>query len=213
MPSLSAIPRVALDRTLQLWRLPLTTVETLLRRDADATPLALSVAFERLEAGSRELVGNALRDEQMLARARLQRLKVQQIEQAARLATAAERKQQEAEMTLAERQAATEERRAEVRRTAARQEADLEEERREKEAAAARKAADRKAKERELAEQRRKETQLREVDATRRELDAESVALAEQEQAVQAKGKALDLEAEAERTKARRKAAKVNGGT
>lgn len=211
MIDITALPGYALDRTLQLWRLPLTVAQTALRQDRDAMTWPPVIVFERFEAGARERVGSVLHDERLLGRARLQRTKLQQLERAVLLEADAAQKEAEADAALRDRQQAADEHREAAQRQADEREQALEREREKTKAAVRRQAEERAQAEERLAEQRREATQVREVAAKQKQLDAEARALAKEERAVQAKGRALHLEDEAKDKQAARKAARKNG--
>jgi len=211
MIDITTVPGYALDRTLQLWRLPLTVAQTALHQDRDAMTWPPVIAFERFEAGARERVGSVLHDERLLGRARLQRTKLAQLEKAVALEAEAAQKDMEAEAARRDRQQTAEERREAAQRQADEREQALERDREKAQAAVRRQAEEREHAEARLAEQRREATQVREVGAKQKQLDAEARALAKEDRAVQAKGRALNLEDEAERKKAVRKAARKNG--
>src|ERR687897_706494 len=74
------IPRDALELGFRGARLPLTVAEKLLARDDSSWPPAL--VFDKVEAGVKDFVGRATRDETLQASARLQRAEVTKREEA-----------------------------------------------------------------------------------------------------------------------------------
>lgn len=206
---INALPGIALDRALELWRLPLRLTQTALRQNGDAVAWAPAIAFERFEVGTRELVGGLLNDDRLLARARLQRAKLDELERAAALKTDADRQATNAEKTLASRQQDAERRRAEVRRQADERERGIESRRRQAEQDLEEKTAEREAALERRAEKRRQAVELKDASAKRRQLDTEAAALAKEERAVQAKGRAMRLEDAAARKRTARKATKA----
>jgi len=121
MIDLTAVPGIALDRTLRQWRRPLEVGKAVLARDAgpDWGP---TLAFERFEIAARERVGGLLHDERLLERARIQRQKLHQVERAAKLEAEAEAKSEHAEETLQQRRQAAEHRRQQAEEEADRRE-------------------------------------------------------------------------------------------
>lgn len=205
--NLTDVPGLALDRTLQLWRAPLTLTQTILRQNGEAVAWPPAMAFERFEAGARELVGNLVHDERLIERARLQRTKLAQVARAAGLEAEASLTRDEADRTRDARLQEAEKRRQVAKRQADQREEVLERERHQAKASVRKQAATRKAAEQHRAEGRREATQVREVAAKKKELDAEAKALSVEDRAVKAKGRALQLEDDAARRKAARKAA------
>lgn len=204
--NLTAVPGVALDRALRLWKLPLNLAQAVLGQ-TDAATWPPAMVYERFEAGTRELVGNFVHDERLLERARLQRLKLAQLDRSVGLEAEAELERQEAERTRNARIQDADQRRKAAQRQAVQREQALERERQHTESKVRKQASERKAQEKRRAEQRREATQVREVAAKKVELDAKAKALTVKDQAVKAKGHALTLEDEADRKKATRKAA------
>lgn len=209
---ITALPGIALDRALDLWRLPLRIGQAALRQNGDAATWGPAIAMERFEVGTRELVGGLLHDDRLLDRARLQRVKLDELEKAAALKADADLQAKRAEETLASREQAAESRRAAVRRQADERERDLERKRRQAEQELEAKTAEREAALEQRAEKRRQAVELKDAAAKRRQLDAEAAALSKQERAVQAKGRAMSLEdAAAQKRAARRATAKQTG--
>ena len=206
MPTLTAIPGRVLDQTLKLWRLPLDLATSRLRPDAEETAWPPLMLVERFEATARETVGTLLHDDRLLDRARLQRTRIHQLERARVIDVEASTKAEQADQTLQQRREAAEEQRTSAARTADEREQALQREQQTRKADARKAAAAKKQKARERADAKAKATRAREDAATRARLDQQAAALAEEEQAVDEKARALDLQDEAEKAKVARKA-------
>jgi hypothetical protein len=118
------LPRTATTAYLRVLRLPLTAAE---RAAGDRIDNAWkpSVAFEAFEAGVERTVGSLLRDEHLLKSARLRREKVAKLRKATALMTVAQEQRADAGASFATRRESAEEQRAEAAHRASQKEAAL----------------------------------------------------------------------------------------
>ncbi len=198
--------RSALDVWLKGARLPLTMVERVAKRDEDTSSWPPSIAFEKLEATVKGVVGRVVRDEQLSGQARLQRAEVAKREEAlARRAQAAGIRQSAQQRARAARQEIS----------AARQAVEEQAEEREQHLEAARAAAQqqiddrtasKKAGARKVAAARTEAVDAKAKQAEQRRLRDEAKALRAKEQAVEARREVLDLDAAVDAKKAARRA-------
>ena len=199
------LPRKAVLGYLELTRLPLTATERVLRKTEGTW--APTIAVDRLQARVKEMAGAALRDDALVADARLQNAALDERLRAAEEEARAEQIRRTADQQLvAEREAAAAaereaKARAEQRDKAVQAEAEAKE-RRAREQAAQKKAAARKI------EQAQQEALERRETATKREvLKKESKALNDQRAAAEAKAEVLDLQDKLDEVKTARKRA------
>ena len=136
------IPRTAVRTGFHTARLPLTVAETVFRRDEEWLP---THAYETVEARFKQVVGRAVRDDELVEEGILEQAKTVQLGKAATLESQAEREKELADAWFEESRKADEEQRdgspkqAEERKRAAEQK--RAEEKRQAEAAAATKAS------------------------------------------------------------------------
>jgi hypothetical protein len=136
------IPRRAVRTGFRAARLPLRVAETVFRRDDEWLPTR---AYETVESRFKQVMGRAVRDDELVEEGILEQAKTEQLGKAARLESQSEREQELANASFEERRKADEEQRervakqAEERKRAAEQK--RAEEKRQGEAAAAKKAS------------------------------------------------------------------------
>jgi len=195
---------------LMLWlkgvRLPLTAVESVAKRGQDTASWPPSIAFEKVEASVKEVVGRITGDDQLLGMARLQRAEVAKRQEALFKKGEAERLRQDARQRAEAEKARVEDRREAAEERAEEREERLAEERRAAERQTAEKAASKKAAARKAAAARQAATDRKAKQAEQRRLREEAQALAAREQAVEATGDVLELDAAVRAKKAARRA-------
>jgi hypothetical protein len=136
------IPRTAVRTGFRAARLPLTVAETVFRRDEEWLPTR---AYETVESRFKQVMGRAVRDDELVEEGILEQAKTVQLHKAARLESQAGREKEMADASFEERRTADEEQRERVatqveeRKRAAEQKRT--EEKRKAEAAAAKKAS------------------------------------------------------------------------
>ena len=204
---INTIPRTIVNAGLQGIRLPLTAVERLTARGGDGA-WPPTIAFESFSAEAKTRLGSVLRDAELVRDGRVQRVRAQELSQAARLRAEAARTRAEADD------------RAQARRSAAdqaRDQVDHQAEERERRLAKERAAKERRTRER----ARRKKEAVEEVAGARDEvvtaeeqaaraigIDEEAQALARRQEALDASRQAGAIDDAIEATKARREAAR-----
>ena len=196
----------ALDLWLKGVRLPLTAVEAVAVRGSDTSAWRPAIAFEKVEATVKDAVGRITRDEELVGLARLQRAEVAKREEAlVKRDVATSLREESRRAALAER-AEIEERRDAAEERAQAREDRLEEER----AAAARqaeaKASKKKAAAKKAAESRKEATARKATKVKAEQLREEADSLRVKEQAVEARGDVLELDAAVRAKKAARRA-------
>src|SRR5512132_891016 len=136
------MPRTAVRTGFRAARLPLTVAETVFRRDDDWLPTR---AYETVESRFKQVVGRAVRDDELVEEGILEQAKTVQLGKASTLESQAAREKELADASFEEHRKADEEQRervakqAEERKRAAQQKRT--EEKRHAEAAAAKKAS------------------------------------------------------------------------
>jgi DNA repair exonuclease SbcCD ATPase subunit len=186
------IPRDALELGLRGARLPLTVAEKLLALGDSSWPPAL--VFDKVEAGVKDIVGRATRDETLQASARLLRAEVTRREEAmTERAHAAEVKQQAEARAEARRDELTAKREA-VEDAEAERERQIEQAEREARERADKEAEAKRSATRTTAAKRKQAVSKRARRADAEGLQAESQALRAEQAAVEARGETLDLD-------------------
>src|SRR4051812_27571802 len=148
---LQVIPRTIVNRSLDLARLPYDTAARVFGRGNEWPPI---IAVDRVDATVRDAAGRLLRDERLVADARLLRTETEERERAVRLRTDAARVERKAEQREAARTRSAEQQRDQARKAEQQRTAAAERERRRAEARIEQEAADAKRAEREGAAQR-----------------------------------------------------------
>jgi hypothetical protein len=200
MEQVRAIPRAAVDVTLKVVRLPLTTVESLLGRSGDREwPPA--VAFDSFDAGVRQVFGALLRDDQLVREGRLEQAKVGQLRTASELDARAEAERAEARSALDERREQARHDREQAEARAEQRKEQLERERQQRE----REIEDRERAQRERArraEQAREKALGRQQRAAKRaQVEAATEAVEAERDALQAKDQVVSLDQQIEQSK------------
>jgi hypothetical protein len=199
------LPRKAVLGYLELTRLPLTATERVLgKTEGTWRP---TIAVDRLQARVKELAGAALRDDALVADARIQNAALDERLRAAEeeLRAAQIRRAADEQLVKERESAAAAEREAKQRaqqRDAAVEQATEAKERRVRQAAAEKKAAARK-----IEQAQQDALEQRETIAKREVLKKESKALNDQRAAAEAKAEVLELEDKLNEVKAARKRA------
>jgi hypothetical protein len=186
------LPRKAVLGYLELTRVPLTAAERVLGKTEGTWPV--TIAADRLQARVKEVAGTVLRDDELLANARLQNAALDERLRALDAEAEAERIRREADARLAADTRAANEAKREVERREELRERQVDK------TVQAKKTQVRKqvAKQEQMLEQRE--------DAVTRDLLAkEAKAVNEQRAAAEAKAEVLDLEDKLNATKAARK--------
>lgn len=197
------IPRDALELGFRGARLPLTVAEKLLARGDSSWPPAL--VFDKVEAGVKDIVGRAIRDETLLAAGRLQRATVGKREEAmAERAHAAEVEQQAEARAEARRDELAAGREA-VEDAEAQREQQIEQAEREARERAAKEAEAKRSATRTTAGKRKQAVAKRATRADAERLEAESQALRAKQAAVEARGETLDLDKAVQAKKSERR--------
>jgi hypothetical protein len=130
------IPRTAVRTGFRAARLPLTVAETVFQRDEEWLPTR---AYETVESRFKQMMGRAVRDDELVEEGILEQAKTVQLGKAATLESQAEREKELADASFEERRKADEEQRERVAKQA--EEHRRAEEERQAEAAAATKAS------------------------------------------------------------------------
>ena len=200
------VPRTAVNGWLQLVRLPLTTFEAVARRGRDNDAWPPAIAFEQAEVAVKETFGRLVRDDELVAQARVQRAKVGELQRALAKEAEAARKAEQAELSFAETEERLERQKDEVARQAQKREQELERQKAEAKRKVEQDAARKKSTSKKASATRKKAVDKQAKAAERRRLQSEADALAEQQRAMAAKGEVVELDEAAERAKARRRA-------
>jgi hypothetical protein len=199
------LPRNAVLGSLELTRLPLTAAERALHKTEGTW--APTIAADRLQARVKEVAGSVLRDERLLADARLQNAALDERLRAADAEAEAERIRRTADERLAqERRAAEEAKRAVAQRDQQREQT-VEAQVEAKERRVQQKAAEKKATARKITSAQEEALEQRETAAKRQSLAKESKALNDQRAAAEAKAEVLHLEDKLNDVKTARKRA------
>jgi hypothetical protein len=201
--SLQTIPRTAVRSWLSAVRLPLSAAERVVGKQGTDWPPA--VVFEGFEAGVKRSVGNLIGDTQLVQEGTLERAKVSQLQRAAELEAAAERRREEAAARFEDRKETVQERDKRLEREQQEREAKLEQEKAERKRAVEASARKKEEAARKADEARKKAVAAQERQARATRLAAESAALDSEREAVAAKGEVLDVDRALNATKAARK--------
>jgi hypothetical protein len=204
--NIRVIPRTAVDSYLRLVRFPLDGAISLLPGNGTGAKPAAELALDRLDARLRAVIATILSDPVLLEDAEQRRSAAEEREHALRLRVEAERKAEQADTRLEERQeqATRQREQASQRATVRRQQAAREQEKAQRRAAKA--ESDRLEASRRTAE-RAQEALNDRVPAERLEtLNAKTDALRDKEKELAARDEARRLREAASRTKTERKA-------
>jgi hypothetical protein len=135
------IPQRAVRTTFRAARLPLTVAETVFRRDEEWLPTR---AYETVESRFKQVIGRAVRDDELVEEGILEQAKTVQLGKAATLESQAQHERELADATFEDRRKADEEQRERVAEAAEERKRGAEqkraEEHRQADAAAAKKA-------------------------------------------------------------------------
>jgi len=198
---ITTLPRELINLNLRAARLPLTAFELVARRGQDAALWPPAIAFESAEATVRETLGGLLRDETLVADARLQRVRVNELRHALESKAAAVEKQAEADQQYQQRKAQVARQQETVEQRADERQRDLDKAK----ADAKRKVAEDAARKKEAADkaarQRAERLRAEERVAETRRLHAEAVALKERERALAAEKKVVRIDGATKATK------------
>lgn len=203
---LHELRRGALDLWLKGARLPLTAAETVVKRGEDTSSWPPSVAFEKLEATVKDLVGRAVRDEQLVALARLQRAEVAKRDQAIRKRAEADAIRAAAEQQADAEREELQDLRAEVEARADEREEQVDQVRTTAKRQVEARASKKKAAARRSAAATKQANATKAKQAEKKRLEEEARAMRAKEAAVDAEGEVLDLDRAARAKKAARRA-------
>ncbi len=200
------IRRNALDLWLQAVRMPLTAAETVLKRGQDTAMWPPAIAFEKVEATVKGVVGNLVHDDTLVGQANLQRAEVAKREEALLLRADAEATRAEVQRESEAKDAELQRRREQTERAAAEREERIEREASEAERTAKQQGAKKRAATRKqaVAQEDAIDTAAAKAEATRLRKEAE--ALRAKERAVAKEGEVLDLDRSVQAKKAARRA-------
>jgi hypothetical protein len=199
------LPRKAVLGYLELTRLPLTATERVLRKTEGTW--APTIAVDRLQARMKELAGSALRDDTLVADARLQNAALDERLRAAEEEARADRIRGAADSRLENERDAADAAEREVRARADQREQAVEHAAQAKERQVREKAAEKKAAARKVEQAQHDALEQREAVARREVLKKESKALNDQRAAAEAKAEVLELQDKLDEVKAVRKRA------
>jgi DNA repair exonuclease SbcCD ATPase subunit len=186
------IPRDALQLGFRGARVPLTVAQKLLARGDSNWPPALM--FDKVEAGVKDLVGRATRDETLHASARLLRAEVTKREEAMAERAHAVEVEQQAEARAEARRDELGAKRDAVEDAEAERERQIEQAEREARERASKEAEAKKSATRTTAAKRKQAVSKRATRADAERLEAQAQALRTEQAAVQARGETLDLD-------------------
>jgi hypothetical protein len=186
------IPRDALQLGFRGARVPLTVAQKLLARGDSNWPPALM--FDKVEAGVKDLVGRATRDETLHASARLLRAEVTKREEAMAERAYAVEVEQQAEARAEARRDELGAKRDAVEDAEAERERQIEQAEREARERASKEAEAKKSATRTTAAKRKQAVSKRATRADAERLEAQAQALRTEQAAVQARGETLDLD-------------------
>jgi hypothetical protein len=196
------IPRNAVRTGFRAARLPLTVAETVLRREEEWLPTR---AYETIESRFKQVIGRAVRDDELVEEGILEQAKTVQLGKAATLESQAQHDRERADAAFEERRNADEKERQRVAKQAEERKRAADEKRAEKkqqiDAAAAEKAGAAQmaqaATEKALGKQKR--------DTRREKVEAEREAVKEERRAVEAERGVRQADKEVEAAKAARR--------
>ena len=197
------LPRKAVLGYLELTRLPLTAAERALKRTEGTW--APTIAADRLQAKVKGAVGSFLKDETLVADARLQTAALDERIRAATKEAEAERIRRDADKRLAKEQRAAQEAKREVAKRDELREDAIDAQVAAKERKVAEKTAAKKTTARKIATAQENALEQRETAAKREQLAKEQKALNDERAATEAKAEVLDLEDKLNEVKAARK--------
>jgi hypothetical protein len=199
------LPRKAVLSYLELSRLPLTATERALGKTEGTW--GPTIAVDRLQARVKELAGSALRDDTLLADARLQNAALDERLRAAEEEARAEQIRRAADTRLANENKAADAAEREVKARAEQREQAVDQAAEAKQQRARQQAAEKKAAARRVEQAQTEALEQRETVATREGLQKESKALNDQRAAAEAKAEVLELQDKLDEVKAARKRA------
>jgi uncharacterized protein YjbJ (UPF0337 family) len=206
MMQVTQIPRKAIQFGLWGARLPLTLAERVLARgQEDTSTWPPNLAFDKVEAGVKDVVGRATRDDTLVTAARLQRAEITRLESARAARVHATKVVDDAEAAAQARREELDGQREAVETAAAEGERRIEEAQRDTEQRAAKEAEAKRSATRTTAAKRR---QAVDKQATRTDMQrarSQGEALRTEKAAVRARGKALELDAAVQAKKSSRR--------
>jgi hypothetical protein len=191
---INQIPREALELGFKGARLPLTVAERVLGRGQDTSSWPPVLMFDKVEAGVKEILGQATHDDALLATARLQRSEVDKRQEAMAKRARAGEVELEAETRAEDRREQLDAQREAIEESDAEREQRIEEAEREAHERAAREAAAKRSATRTTAAKRKQAVDKRAARSEAERLRAEAKALRAEEAAVEARGETLELD-------------------
>lgn len=202
--SIRKLPGTALDRYLNLVKMPLDAAARRTRKSDDATSAA-ELLLDRVDATVRDTAGRVFGDQELQDEARRRRVAADERERALRLKAEAKARTQEADQEFAQRQRAAEDRRQQAEKRAQEEKQRIEREKEAKQREVTKVASQRKAANRKVASTVEGAVEDRAKRSRLEQLETETGALREEEAALDAKAKAEQLSVAAGKAKAARK--------
>jgi hypothetical protein len=193
------IPKRAVRTGFRAARLPLTVAETVLQRDDEWLPTR---AYDTVEARFKQIVGRAVRDDELVEEGILEQEKTMQLSKAAALESSAEHEKELADASFEQRRKADDEEREQVAEQAAERKRAAERERAEK-----KQQAEAAATEKKRAAQTAQAATENAVD--KQERQARSAKVKAEREAVHEERRAVEAEKEVRKTEKKLEAAKA----
>lgn len=206
------LPRVAVDSTLRLVRLPIDSAIRLLPGSGTGARPTATLVVDRADAAIRAALAAVLGDPMLRESARQQRAATEKREEALRLREAANRKTEQADARLQQQHEQAERRREQAKQRAKAQREQAARKRQQKERDAVQAERKRLAANDRSAARTAEAANHRAAKERLKSLDAKADALGEKERAQTASDEAIRLREAASRTKAERKSS-VNGAS
>jgi hypothetical protein len=201
---LKRIPASALDGYLSLLKRPVDAVARRTRRDGNSTSPA-ELFLDGIDATIRETAGRVLGDQVLQDDARRRRVAASERGRALELKAEAETRTKQADQEFTQRQQAAEQRRQQAERRAEEEKQRIEQEQQSKERQVAKTANERKTTNRKIASTVEGAVEDKADKNRLQQLEVESEALREEEQALAAQARAKTLSTAASKAKATRK--------
>lgn len=206
MMQVTQIPRQAVQFSLWGARLPLTLAERVLARGQENTSTWLpNLAFDKVEAGVKDIVGRATHDDTLVTAARLQRAEITRLESARAAREHATKVVDDAEAAAQARREELDGQREAVEAAADEGERRIEEAEREAEQRAAKEAEAKRSATRTTAAKRRQAVSKQAARTDVQRARSQGEALRTQKAAVRARGKALELDGAVQAKKSSRR--------
>jgi hypothetical protein len=196
------MPRVAARTGFRAARFPLTVAETVLRRDDEWLPTR---AYETVESRVKQVVGRAVRDNELVEEGILEQAKASKLGKAAALESAARQEREQADASFDERREADEKEREEIAAETAERKEAAERERAEKKRQADATAAEKARAAQEAEAASKKAVAKHEREARHHKVKAEREAVHDERRAVEAEKEIRKADEKLEAAKAARR--------